>query len=106
MSAIRRSIEYYRAKKDIKRALNRRRYLNDALKGGILPGVLPERLSEVIEAAAPVLDHVRVVVSLIEGRQVGLEDVKRMLARNWRQHSMVRERRMDYILRHVSDRGS
>lgn len=55
---------------------------------------------------APVLDHVRVVVSLIEGRRVGLEEVKRMLARNWRQHGMVRERRMDYILRHVSDRGS
>lgn len=108
-SAIRRSVEYYRKHKDKKRALNRRRYLNDALKGRILPGdsrASSERAVEVVEAAAPVLAHVRVVVSLIEGRRVDMEEVKRMLARNWRQHSMVKERRMDYILRYVSDRGS
>jgi hypothetical protein len=106
VSAIRRSVEYYRSRKDIKRALNRRRYLNDALKGGIMPRVLQERAADEGETAAPVLDHLRVVVSLIEGRRVGLEEIKRMLARNWRQHSMVRERRMGYILRHVSARGS
>lgn len=108
-SAIRRSVEYYRKRKDIKRALNRRRYLNDALKGGISPSVsrdLPGSALVADNAAELILDHVRVVVSLIEGRRVGLKEVKRMLAQNWRQHSMVRERRMEYILRYVSDRGS
>lgn len=108
-NAIRRSVEYYRKHKDIKQALNRRRYLNDALKGGIssrVSRISSERAAEVVKAAALVLDHVRVVVSLIEGRRVGKAEVKRMLARNWRQHSMVRKRWIDYILRHVSDRGS
>ena len=104
--AIRRSIEYYRKNKAKKKALNRRRHLNAALKGGILSRISPDRASDAGEGAAPILDHVRVMVSLIEGRRVGLDEVVRMLAKKWRQHRMVRERRIDYILRYLSDHGS
>lgn len=43
----------------------------------------------------PILKYVRMVVSLIEGRQVSMAEVLEMLARRVRQHSMVRGRRID-----------
>lgn len=56
----------------------------------------------------PVLDagivgHVRVVVSLIEGFPVTREEVVGMLREVWRQRRMVRERRIDYVLRRLGE---
>lgn len=42
-----------------------------------------------------ILDYVRVVVSLIEGRRAALWEVVEMLERTLRQHRMVRTRRID-----------
>lgn len=44
---------------------------------------------------APAVEHVRMVVSLIEGRQVSSQEILEMLARVLRQHSMVRRRKID-----------
>jgi hypothetical protein len=44
------------------------------------------------------VEHVRMVVSLIEGRRVSREEVLEMLARVVRQHSMVRMRRIDHAV--------
>ncbi len=41
------------------------------------------------------LEHVRIVVSLIEGRRVSRQEILEMLARVLRQHSMVRRRKID-----------
>jgi hypothetical protein len=41
------------------------------------------------------IGQVRVVVGLIEGRPVRLEEIWQMLLRVLRQHSMVRRRRID-----------
>jgi hypothetical protein len=46
----------------------------------------------------PVVDHVRVVVSLIEGRPVSRPEILAMLARGLRQHRMVRRRRIDHTV--------
>jgi hypothetical protein len=43
----------------------------------------------------PILKYVCVMVSLIEGRKVGLWEVVEMLERTLRQHRMVRTRRID-----------
>ena len=43
----------------------------------------------------PVFEHVRTVVSLIEGRRLARREILEMLARVLRQHSMVRRRRID-----------
>ena len=43
----------------------------------------------------PILEYVRVVVSVIEGRPVLLSEVVEMLQRTLRQHRMVRKRRID-----------
>ena len=46
----------------------------------------------------PMLEHVRMASSLIEGRRVSLEEVRQMLARVLRQHSMARRTKIDHLL--------
>lgn len=50
------------------------------------------------------LQHVRMVVSLIEGRRISRRQVLRMLTKNMRQHSLVRRRKIDqavaWLLKH------
>jgi hypothetical protein len=41
------------------------------------------------------VEHVRMVVSLIEGRRISRQAVRRMLARKLRQHTMCRRRQID-----------
>ena len=43
----------------------------------------------------PIVEYIRMVTSLIEGRQVSLMEVLEMLTRVMRQHRMVRTRRID-----------
>jgi len=51
---------------------------------------------------APILKHVRMVVSLIEGRMVSWGEIGRMLARNWRQHRIGRRRELLYVVRRLN----
>lgn len=50
---------------------------------------------------AGMVDYVRMVTSLIEKRRVSRDEILRMLARAVRQHSMVRGRRIDYVLQYL-----
>ena len=52
---------------------------------------------------AGVVEHVRVVTSLIEGRRVGRDEILEMLRRVMRQHSIARERRVDYVVRTLKE---
>jgi hypothetical protein len=45
--------------------------------------------------------YLRMAVSLIEGRRVRTDEILEMLARVVRQHSMVRGRRIDYVLQYL-----
>ncbi len=47
---------------------------------------------------AGMLCYVRMATSLIEGRQVSMDEILEMLARVVRQHSIVRRRKIDYVL--------
>jgi hypothetical protein len=47
--------------------------------------------------------YIRAVVSLIEGRSVGRDEVLEMLERTERQHSLARERRTEYVLRRFEE---
>jgi len=84
----RRSVDYYRQPegKTKKRALNARRKT---------PPPPPRHKPAPLPWPRPILDYVRVVVGLIEGRKVGLWEVVEMLERSLRQHRMVRTRRID-----------
>lgn len=54
---------------------------------------------------AHMVDYLRMATSLIEGRPVSTAEILQMLSRAMRQHSLVRGRRMDYILRHLNGRA-
>ena len=44
-----------------------------------------------------IIEHVRMVTSLIEGREVSLDEIKEMLKQKERQRSLTRHRRVDYL---------
>ena len=50
------------------------------------------------------VEYVRVVTSLIEERKVSREEVLQMLKKIMRQRSLVRERRIDYRIRALSEK--
>ena len=60
--------------------------------------------SEEPKLDAAIVEHVRMVTSLLEGRKVSREEVVEMLKRTMRQHSIGREKRIDYILRSLKER--
>ena len=99
-SSAERSTSYYRRHPDEKRRHNRNRYLHGAKSAEeVLPAA---RASRSEEAPSPIVKHVRMVVSLIEGRQVSFEEIGEMLASNWRQRPMVRRRRVDYVVERLN----
>jgi hypothetical protein len=95
-----RSVAYYRAHPEKKRRQNRKRYLL-AERAESKSGPLSQA-----ETAAPIVHHVRMIVSLIERRPVGLDEILRLLKHKERQHRMGRRREPSYGLRHIDGRGS
>jgi hypothetical protein len=99
-----RSVEYYRtpAGRQKRKALNGKR----GGKGG-MPAV---PAAEEAAAAAPgetgvdttVVEHVRVVLSLVEGFPVSREEVLEVLGRTSRQRRMWQESRTDYVVRRLA----
>jgi len=109
-SSARRSAAFYRDYPAKKRALNRRRYLIAARSAvALCPespcGAAAGPGAEVPEVA-PILHHVRVVISLIEGRRVELGEIVALVAKKGRQHRMARAQRRAYGGRRIRDRGS
>ena len=98
----RRSVAFYREHPEKKRHQNRKRYLRAA----------GSRLHSDADAASqgaspvPIVRHVRVIVSLTERRQVGLDEILELLAKKGRQHRMVWRRRGAYGRRRIEGRGS
>jgi hypothetical protein len=90
-----RAASYYRKHPDEKRRHNRNRYLSEAKDER---GIEEEKQGLVEEWSRPIIKHVRMVVSLIEGRRVSLDEVVGMVKRISRQHSLTRWRRMDYVV--------
>ena len=70
---------------------------------GALPVTIELRLEGVVLdesslAESPMLPHVRMLVSLIEGIELSCRDVVRLLRRAMRQHSIGAGRGVDYLL--------
>lgn len=95
-----RTAEFYREFPEKKRCQNRKRYLRS----------LPPRQDGAAEprgaCPAPIVRHVRVIVSMIEGRQVGVAEIIALLSKKGRQHRMARRRRGAYGRRRIEGRGS
>ena len=96
--AIRRSTAYYSDEEGKKRKknINQRR-----CRKGPATTLPPRRASTSTSKARcarptpQMLQHVRMVVSLIEGRRISRRQVRLMLAKNLRQHTVVRRRKID-----------
>ena len=97
---IRRTAAYYREHPEKKRRQNRKRYLL-AVRLEREGGPQPQG-----KTAAPIVHHVRLIVSLIERRPVSLDEILRMLKQKERQHRMGRGRETSYGLRRIDGRGS
>ena len=79
-------------------------------KGGARPNI-----SQAETRREPVLDeyrfdarmvcYLRMVTGLIEGRRVSVVEILEVLARAVRQRSMVRRRRIDYVLQYLNERA-
>lgn len=54
------------------------------------------------EGTAPIIEHVRMVTSLIEGRFVSIDEIREMLKKISRQHSLTRRRRVDYLVQQLN----
>jgi len=100
--AARRSAAYYRSEKGRKRkqAQNRKRYLV-ITERDTEPVIVESKVPEAI-GVAPIIEHVRMVTSLIEGRFVSLDEIQKMLKQKARQHSLTRRRRVDYIVHQLN----
>jgi hypothetical protein len=66
------------------------------------------QVSEAMEASEgwkpELVEHVRMVVSLIEGRWVGAEEILEMLDKKMRQHSLAGRRKMAHSVRRLNER--
>jgi len=51
-----------------------------------------------------IVEHIRLQTSLIEGREVSLEETREMLQRVLRQHSLAPEKRRDYVVRYLKEK--
>jgi hypothetical protein len=99
-----RSVEYYgtdegKVKKKIQNDRRSQAEARVSHPAEVVPSLQVER--EGIRLDAAIVGYVGLVTSLIEGRRVSEEEIVEMLLRALRQHSIVRRRRMDYVLAHL-----
>lgn len=95
----RRSVAYYQSEEGKKK----KRDLNQRRRRPIAPNPPKQEAEAPSQAVAcpwpePVVEHVRVVVSLIEGRQVSREEILEMLAKVLRQQGLGRRRKIDHAV--------
>ena len=101
--SIRRSVAYYRdpeVGKQKKVGLNQRR----RRAGQTAPRATSAATAGTGKKAPVIVDHVRMVVSLIEGRPITRCQVLRMLATVLRQHTIVRRRPVDHAVAWLNKR--
>ena len=97
------SAEYYRSKegKRKKSTLNQRR--KSPSPAPVAPEPRPPAEPS-LEIPPLLVRYVQRVVSALEGRRVSREEIGAMVAKEKRQHSLARERRMDQIIRALHER--
>ena len=103
----RRSVAYYQTKegKKKKETLNQRRRGSVGGKPPFKPAKEAEAPTQAVccRLPEPMVEHVRVVVSLIEGRPVSREEILEMLSKVLRQQGLARRRKVDHALRWLNE---
>lgn len=101
------SAEYYEDPDGKRRKSEHNQRQRDRRKAAAAPEKLPEpqRPPEAQEEIPSTLvGYVQRVVSAIKGRRVSREEILEMLAKEKSQHSLVRQRRIDQIIRTLHER--
>jgi hypothetical protein len=97
-AAAQRSAAYYRdpdGKRKTSRLNQRRRSQGPNHRNQTPRRKAPTGKPPSVQANPVIIEHVRMVVSLIEGRRVSRRAILRMVVKNKRQHTMSRRRRID-----------
>jgi len=55
-----------------------------------------------LDMSSPIIKHIRMVTSMIEGRVVSVEEVALMLRKVLRQHRIIKRRRFDYTVEELN----
>ncbi|MDP2322597.1 MAG: hypothetical protein Q8N51_01025 [Gammaproteobacteria bacterium] len=76
----------------------KKRFQNAKRRKSAAPPAVAPPPGEPLPWPRPIVEYVRMVTSLIEGRWVSLTEVLAMLARAMRQHTMGRMRRIDQVV--------
>lgn len=99
------SAEYYEDPRGKRKKSEHNQRQRDRRRSAPTPEKLPEgEPEEKKEIPCALVSYVQRVVSAIEGRRVSREEILAMLAKEKSQHSMVRQRRMDQIIRSLHER--
>jgi hypothetical protein len=102
-------VEYYRTEEGkLKKKIQNGKRRKAEAKAGLGDGTWRDNADlapDEPRVDAGMVRYLRMVTSLIEGRQVSLVEILEMLARAVRQHSMVRRRRIDYVLQYLHQRA-
>ena len=96
-----RSVAYYRDPQGRKKKcdLNQRRASKVAAdRPRPVRSVTSTPKNDSAKGSQPMVEHVRMVVSLIEARSVSMKEIREMLKRVLRQHSMCRRRKIDHAV--------
>ena len=103
-----RSVEYYQTPE----GKFKKKLQNDKRSRAEAKAVINERaqagknlLEHERRIGAPMVCYLRMVTSLIEGRRVSGAEILDMLTRVLRQHSIVRQRKIDYVLEYLNKRA-
>lgn len=107
-----RSIKYYQSEKGKKKKKERNERRNRQIKpdnkGDDLVNESSGQQEEVIQDEGlwdyGSLGYIQMVISLMEGRLISLDEVLRMMVKIWRQHSIDRRRRFVYAFTYPSQR--
>ena len=94
----RRSVAYNRTKEGKKR-----KQVHNQRRRKTPPKVTTPELTK-CPLAPPLIEHVRLVVSLIEDRQITLHQILQLVEKVLRQHRMARMRRIDQIMDYLNKR--
>jgi len=95
----RRSVEYYRDPLGkIKKGIQNNKRQRVERQSSVAKERPDEKTPPLVEWKEPIVEHVRMVSSLIEGRRVSRDEILEMLSAFLRQHSMVRRSKINHIV--------
>jgi hypothetical protein len=101
----RRSVEYYQSKEGkFKKRIQNGKRGNPRAKAALAHKPEDAALNQ-RSVDADIVRYLQIIIGMIEGRRIRSSEILEMAARVLRQHSIVRRRRIDYVLQYLNKRA-